>query len=247
METNPFRARRQAASQRGRDSAPTSAAGATPPGRAAGGSARIRAWIGERVAGKRWWVRAPLLIIFLWMLGGYLKDPMYSSLFGGINLGFHEMGHAAFMWFGNRILTTAGGTIFQLAVPVVAGIYLLRKQGDPFGAAVCIFWLGTALVGAGVYAADARAQALPLVSPFGPVDVDSHDWTIMLMKYGRLSQDQRIGGCLQRSGIVAMVLSLGLGGWILRIMATTSTGRPPDGTAESMEGDHDRVGPGDST
>ena len=77
METNPFRARRLATSQRGRDAPPTSAAGATPPGRAAGGPARIRAWIGERVAGKRWWVRAPLLIIFLWMLGGYLKDPMY--------------------------------------------------------------------------------------------------------------------------------------------------------------------------
>ena len=25
---------------------------------------------------------------------------MYSSIFDGVNLGFHEAGHAAFMWFG---------------------------------------------------------------------------------------------------------------------------------------------------
>lgn len=101
-----------------------------------------------------------------------------------------------------------------------AGVYLALKQRDPFGAAVCLFWLGTALVGAGVYAADARAQALPLVSPFGPVDVDSHDWTVVLLKYGKLSQDARIGGALQTAGTFAMVASLAAGAWILRIMAT---------------------------
>lgn len=180
----------------------------------------VAEWINERVEGQIWWYRVPLLFIIAWMLKGYLDDPMYSSIFGGVNLGFHEMGHAAFMWFGNRILTTAGGTIFELGVPVAAGAYLLVKQRDPFGAAVCLFWLGTALVGAGVYAADARAQALPLVSPFGPVDVDSHDWTVLLMKYGRLSQDERIGGALQQAGIVAMITSLALSSWILRIMAT---------------------------
>ena len=187
------------------------------------------AWISERVAGKVWWYRAPLLLIFAWMLKGYLDDSMYSSIFDGINLGFHEMGHAAFMWFGNRILTTAGGTIFQLGIPIAAGAYLLHKQRDPFGAAVCLFWLGTALVGTGIYAADARAQALPLVSPFGPVDVDSHDWTVMLMKYGKLSQDERIGGALQRAGIFAMIASIALSAWVLRIMAVATAKSGPAG------------------
>jgi len=196
-------------------------------------------WIGTRVSGKVWWYRAPLLLVFAWMLKGYLDDSMYSSIFDGINLGFHEMGHAAFMWFGNRILTTAGGTIFQLGIPVVAGTYLLHKQRDPFGAAVCVFWLGTALVGAGIYAADARAQALPLVSPFGPVDVDSHDWTVMLMKYGKLSQDERIGGALQRAGIFAMIGSLALSAWVLRIMAVT-TGGMPDSSGPEMDSEEER-------
>lgn len=170
-------------------------------------------------------MRAPLLLALAWTLHGYLGDPAHTSLFDGINLGFHEMGHAAFFWSGSRILTVAGGTFFQLGIPLVAGAYLVVRQRDPFGAAFCLFWLGTAMCGAGVYAADARAQALPLVSPFGPVDVDSHDWTVMLMKYGLLSRDQEIGAVLRGAGLAAMTLSLALGAWILRIMATT----PPKG------------------
>ncbi|MDA0328466.1 MAG: hypothetical protein O2958_05595 [Gemmatimonadetes bacterium] len=191
-------------------------------------SAPPSSWLQERVAGQVWWYRAPLLVVFAWMLDGYLDDRAYYSLFDGINLGFHEMGHAAFMLFGNRILTTAGGTIFQLGIPVIAGAYLLHKQRDPFGAAVCVFWLGTALVGAGIYAADARAQDLPLVSPFGPVDVDSHDWTVMLMKYGKLSQDERIGSALQRAGIFLMFASLVVSAWVLRAMAVATRARPSE-------------------
>jgi nitrogen fixation protein FixH len=53
-----------------------------------------------------------------------------------VNLAFHEMGHAALTWFGNRMLTVAGGTIFQIGIPIAAGAYLLHKQRDPFGASV---------------------------------------------------------------------------------------------------------------
>jgi hypothetical protein len=162
------------------------------------------------------------------MLRGYLDDPMYRSIFEGINLGFHEMGHAAFFWLGDRLLTVAGGTIFQIGIPVLAGVYLARKQNDPFGATVCLFWLGTALFGAGIYAADARAQALPLVSPFGPVDVDSHDWTVMLLRFGMLTKDELIGAALRRAGILSMVGSLLAGAWVLRVMATSAR-RGPDG------------------
>ena len=215
METNPFRAAR-------RRPTPADEQGAPEPSRSETDRAnRAYTWVEQRVGGRRWWVRAPLILVFAWMLRGYLADPMYTSIFEGVNLGFHEAGHAAFMWFGNRILTTAGGTIFELAIPLAAGAYLLLKQRDPFGASVCLFWLGTAFVGAGVYAADARAQLLPLVSPFGPVDVDSHDWTVMLMKYGRLSRDQEIGALLRGAGIASMVASLLVGAWILRVMART--------------------------
>jgi hypothetical protein len=172
----------------------------------------------ECVRGKLWWARAPVLVVLLLIARGYLGDPMTSSIFDGVNLAFHEMGHAAFFWLGDRFLNTAGGTIFQLGIPIAAAGYLLYKQRDPFGAAVCLFWLGTAMFGAGVYAADARAQALPLVSPFGPVDVDSHDWTVMLMKYGMLSRDQEIGAALRSGGILAMLGSIAIGAWVLWVM-----------------------------
>lgn len=180
---------------------------------------RLEEWVGQRVEGGVWWYRVPVVILMLWIFRGYLDDRMYSSILNGISLGFHEMGHAAFFWSGSRIMTTAGGTIFELGIPIAAAAYLLHRQRDPFGAAFCLFWLGTALVGAGIYAADARAQALPLVSPFGPVDVDSHDWTFMLMKYGKLSRDEQIGGVLQQAGMLTMFLSIVLGGWVLRVMA----------------------------
>jgi hypothetical protein len=157
---------------------------------------------------------------------GYLGDAGHTSIFSGVTLGFHEMGHAALSWLGNRILTAAGGTIFQIAVPLAAAVYLAVKQRDPFGAAVCLFWLGTSLVEAGHYAADARAQQLPLVSPFGPVDVDSHDWTVMLMKFGMLSRDQQIGGVLAGAGRTLMVVSLAAGAWVLRVMAVTQADGP---------------------
>jgi hypothetical protein len=160
-----------------------------------------------------------LLFVLLWIGWGYLGDPLHRSIFDGVTLGFHEMGHAAFSWLGVRILTVAGGTIFQIAVPVGAGAYLLYRQHDPFGSAVCLFWLGTSLFNAGVYAADARAQALPLVSPFGPVDVDSHDWTVMLLRVGMLTKDEAIGAALRNGGIVAMLLSIAVGAWVLRVMA----------------------------
>ncbi len=173
--------------------------------------------------GRIWWARAPVLLVLAWIFRGYLGDPQHASIFDGVNLAFHEMGHAAFFWLGDRILTTAGGTIFQIGIPLAAGGYLLHKQRDPFGGAVCVFWLGTALFGAGVYAADARAQALPLVSPFGPVDSDSHDWTVMLLKYGMLSRDQEIGAALRTGGLLAMVVSLAGGAWVLRVMSTSTS------------------------
>ena len=61
------------------------------------------------------------------------------------------------------------------------------------------------------------------MSPFGPVDVDSHDWTVVLMKFGMLSRDQQIGGALVAAGKGVMALSLVAGAWVLRVMAR----RPP--------------------
>jgi hypothetical protein len=189
----------------------------------------VRAWIAERVAGRRWLYRLPVLLVLVWIARGYLADAGATSIFSGITLGFHEMGHAFFSFFGHRILTAAGGTIFQVVVPLAAAVYLAVRQRDPFGAAVCLFWLGTALLEAGHYAADARAQALDLVSPFGAVDVDSHDWTVMLLRVGKLSKDREIGAFFAGTGRIVLVGSILAAAWVLRIMATTAGPEPPAG------------------
>jgi hypothetical protein len=114
------------------------------------------------VAGRSWPPRALLLLPLVWIFWRYLRDRAYRSIFDGLTLGLHEAGHAAFFWLGNDLLTTAGGTIFQIGLPLVAALYLLLRQRDPFGAAVGTFWMGTALMGAGVHAAGLLTMALSL-------------------------------------------------------------------------------------
>lgn len=172
------------------------------------------------MAGQTWTYRLPILLVMLWLWWGYRGDPLHSTLFDGITLAFHEAGHAAFMWTGSRFWTVAGGTIFELGIPVAAGSYLLIRQRDPFGALVCLFWLGTALWHTAAYVGDARAQALPLVSPFGPVDAGDHDWTYLLMKFGRLSRDREIAAGLRVLAHVAMMGSMIGGAGVLRVMAS---------------------------
>ena len=51
----------------------------------------------------------------------------------------------------------------------------------------------------------------------------------MLMRFGRLSRDEAIGGRFRAAGMVLMPLSLCAGAWVLRVMAAAR--RPADGLA----------------
>jgi hypothetical protein len=110
----------------------------------------------------------------------------------------------------------AGGTVFQLGLPLLAGIIFYR-QGDVFAVTVALFWLGTNAVEVGIYAADARARALPLVSPSTAEPI--HDWYYMLARAGLLRLDLLIGGLFRAGGLAAMGLALATGGWLVRVMA----------------------------
>jgi hypothetical protein len=57
--------------------------------------------------------------------------------------------------------------------------------------------------------------------------VDSHDWTVMLMKYGMLSRDQEIGAALRSSGVLAMTLSIALAAWVLWVMRASGAESVP--------------------
>jgi hypothetical protein len=176
---------------------------------------RVRDWCRGRV----WWYRAPVLLLFAYILLRHLQDPMYSSIFDGINLVIHEAGHFAFSYFG-EFLEIAGGTIFQLMAPIVAG-FAFYRQKDYFAITVTLFWLGTNFIDVGIYAGDARAQLLPLVSPTSGDPL--HDWHYLLAITGNLHNDTLIASLLRKVGLLSMAGAMGLGGWMMKVMAE---GRP---------------------
>ena len=173
----------------------------------------------EASLGKVWWYRSPLLLPVAWIFYRHVTDSEYGSIFAGINLAIHEGGHLFFMWFGIDFITVAGGTFLQCVCPIVTGI-MFYKQRDFFAISVACFWLGTNFAHIAPYAADARAQVLPLVSPFQ--GAPGHDWNYLLGTLGLLDQDGLIGGAFQVAGLLTMGAGLLGGLWVLRVMATAN-------------------------
>ncbi len=184
-----------------------------------------RAWC----AGRSWLWRAPLLVYLFWAGVRHIRDPLYQSLFGGITLGVHELGHLVFglagSWPG-----VAGGSLAQVAAPAAAA-WILGRQRDYFGVAVAGAWFAFSLFGVATYAGDARAQELPLVA-LGPDPV--HDWNWMLGRLGLLSADHTLAFLMRAGAVLVWIAAIALGGWLLWVMAESSKSKGVSaGTASS--------------
>ncbi|NEX23623.1 zinc ribbon domain-containing protein [Thiorhodococcus mannitoliphagus] len=134
-----------------------------------------------------------------------------------INLPFHEAGHVLFRPFG-EFITSLGGTLGQLLMPVICLGTLLIKTRDPFGASVCLWWFGENFLDIAPYIADARAGVLPLVggntgqsSPYG-----FHDWEYLLTETGLLRWDTTLGTLSHLLGALIMILAAIWGLLLLR-------------------------------
>lgn len=114
----------------------------------------------------------------------------------------HEAGHFFFRFFG-AALHVAGGTLLQLLFPAGLGAYFLAHRYRT-GAQLMVFWTGQSFVNASVYAADARARALPLLGG----DAVFHDWHTMLSATGLLWADTAIGDALFGCGLAVMAASV---------------------------------------
>ena len=110
------------------------------------------------------------------------------SFMDSIDLVIHEAGHIFFAFFG-EFIRMAGGTLLQILLPAGLAVYFYINTYR-FGHQLMLFWLGQSLLNVSVYAADARAQALPLL---GGSRV-THDWHYMLSKTNLLAYDQFIAG-----------------------------------------------------
>lgn len=164
-----------------------------------------------------------LLILLVWGCNFALgpSEARYGyamrSFMHLVNLPFHEAGHVFFGLAGSRILTSLGGSLMQLLIPLTCVAVLLLKTRDPFGAAVALWWLGESLVDLAPYIADARALALPLLggntgatAPYG-----FHDWNYILSEAGALDRDLLLAEAAGAAGAAVMVVSIAWGAAVL--------------------------------
>jgi len=136
----------------------------------------------------------------------------------GVNLIFHEAGHWFFFW-GPEFLVVLGGTLGQLLVPLVCLVAFLREARFA-SALVMLWWVGENFVNISIYAADARAQALPLLGG----DAVGHDWAYLLAEVGLLSHDQIVGGVFYHTGVFLMLAAV----LVFVVLALYTYKRRPD-------------------
>jgi hypothetical protein len=107
------------------------------------------------------------LLIYIGMLFWGVKF-IFASIDGNyaghsfmhlINLPFHEAGHLLFRPFGSFI-TSLGGSLGQLLMPLICLFVLLFKTRDAFGASVALWWFGQNFFDMAPYINDARAGIL---------------------------------------------------------------------------------------
>lgn len=184
-------------------------------------------WFGRKrddavawATGRLWWPRALLLAYLAYAGWRHYADPDYGSVFSGITLGIHELGHVLFGFLGEW-LGIAGGSIAQLAAPLAVALLLLRQR-DYFGAAVGGAWLSMSLSNLAVYVADARAEELPLYSLGGGDPV--HDWNYLLGSLRLLPHDTEIAAMVRAAALLLLVVSVALGAWLCVVMARRRPG-----------------------
>ena len=122
------------------------------------------------------------------------------------NLIFHEAGHPIFSVLG-RFMAVLGGSLMQVAVPVILAVAFLRQQ-NRFGAAVCAWWAGENLLDLAPYVADARSLQMVLLGGRTGAEVEGHDWEYLLTAMGWLHLDRALGLAAHGLGLVVMLAAL---------------------------------------
>jgi hypothetical protein len=139
-----------------------------------------------------------------------------TSFWHLVNLPFHEAGHIFFRPFG-RVMTSLGGSLSQLLMPLIClGVFIIMQR-DTFAASVCLWWFGENFLDLAPYINDARSLTLPLLggntgrtAPYG-----FHDWEFILKELGLLRYDHALAQVAQKMGILIMLVALLWAGYIL--------------------------------
>ena len=155
-----------------------------------------------------------VLVVWTWQ---FARAPMgvaaADSMLHLPNLIFHEAGHIVLGVFG-RFIGALGGSLFQVAVPLVIAAAFLRQR-DPFGASVGAWWAGQNLLDLAPYIADARSLQLILLGGRTGAEVEGHDWEYILGELGWLHLDRTLGVAAHRVGLLIMCGALAWGAMAL--------------------------------
>jgi hypothetical protein len=160
------------------------------------------------------------LVIFIWglkfiymtMESNYVLDSVWHL----VNLPFHEFGHILFRPFG-RLMTSLGGSMAQVLMPVICLVVFLIKTRDTFAASFSLWWTGQNFMDLAPYINDARSLTLPLLggntgrtSPYG-----FHDWEFILRETKLLRYDHVLANLADTLGTLLMICAFAWGGYIL--------------------------------
>ena len=160
------------------------------------------------------------IIIFIWglkfILSPFESHYVMDSFWHLVNLPFHEAGHIFFRPFG-KFMTSLGGSLGQLLMPLICLAVFLLKTRDTFAAAFALWWLGQSFMDLAPYINDARSLTLPLLggntgrtSPYG-----FHDWEFILHKSGLSNSDHMLAHIADKLGTILMICALVWGGYLL--------------------------------
>ena len=137
------------------------------------------------------------------------------------NLVFHEAGHIILIPLGS-FLSTLGGSLFQVLIPLVFLVAFLHKR-NAFAAAVMLWWTGQNLIDLAPYIADARAQRLVLLGGVTGRDVPGyHDWNNLLTRLDMLELDGMLGSAAHRLGSLLILAALAWAAYLLWLLNSTS-------------------------
>jgi hypothetical protein len=165
------------------------------------------------------YLRLALIVIvcaYFWYCAKTYTDWHFID---GVDLIFHEAGHAIFSFF-SLFISVAAGTGLQIALPLFISIYFFLS-GQKVSGALCLLWVGQNLLNVSIYAGDAVRMQLDLLGGDGVI----HDWNYLLSNVGLLSSARTVASTLYSMGLITMFLGTILSIYYWRILTTPMTRR----------------------
>jgi hypothetical protein len=128
-------------------------------------------------------------------------------LLGGVDLGFHELGHMLTYAFSD-VITAIMGSVFQVAVPLGLAAYFGLKRRDLLATGLCLAWAGAGAADVSVYIADGPFQRLPLIG-------GSHDWAYLLgpAAFDSMDKAASIAGTVKLLGALLILAGFAMCFW----------------------------------